>query len=696
MEFEKLSWKDKEQRKELISRSVLYLSLVFALLGFFNLMGELYPIDGMIYLLLWVILFFVHKGRIDLSRQKPIVAEVVLLPFMMLFTFYYSQMFGVVYGHYNQPLTIFGKMIHGITFYVPLHWVCYIGIYLCIYNVCKIFCKSIKISVLVASAPFLLYGFACYLTAMWRGNVFLFTDFSSLKTAANVAEGFSFPVKGAFYYFFIPQLLILLILYFLRLPNASSEKNKKQKYLHKLIRLVIAVVSMIACVVSFNIVTAKTVVQSYKLNSCYNTVIFINFLQSFDARLAKPDGYTEEVYTQMLADAGGASVEGVNVEDLPNVIVIMNESLTDFSIFPGVELSSDPMDYWHSLDALDNAETGYALSSIYGGSTSNSEFEFLTGLSVEMVSAGSNAYNSYFYENHDSIISLANELGYTTLGFHPYERSGWNREKVYPFLGFDQITFIEDIDVSDEDLCREYYSDIATYQYVIDRMNELAPNERMFAFVVTMQNHSPYYGEFEDFTSEEFFTTTIPDAQETTDMFNFFLTLVQESDEALEEFLRILEEDDEDYVVLMFGDHQPNIPVADIVETNRLSTRMDRIHGLLTIPYMIWTNSDSGLEIPEIPDIPVASTSINYLGLDVLSAAGIPYTDYYALLNQSRQALPVINSMAYYDANDNMWHENDELRRAIGLVSDDGVAETDEEIIEAYRAMQYMMYNEFG
>ncbi len=694
MKFEKECWKDKKQYQDLLFHILIYLNLLFAILGFLNLVKEKYPIDGMLYILLWIVLLLVHKGRVDLSRQKPIVAEVVLLPFMMFFTFYYSQMFGVVYGHYSQSFTILGEMVSNISNHFPLHWICYIGIYMCIYNVCKIFCKSIKISVLVASAPFLLYGFVCYLTAMWRGNMFMFADFLSLKTAANVAEGFAFPIKGAFLYFFIPQLLILFILYFLKLPAGFPEKEKK--YLYKLIRLVVATVSMIAYAVSYSIVVEKTVVQDYKMYACYNTVIFINFLQSFDARLAKPDGYTEEVYTQMLADAGGASIEGVNVEDLPNVIIIMNESLTDFSIFPGVELSSDPMDYWHSLDALDNAETGYALSSIYGGSTSNSEFEILTGLSMEMVPAASNAYNSYFYENHDSIISLANELGYTTLGFHPYERTGWNREKVYPFLGFDQITFIEDIDVSDEDLYRDYYSDIATYQYVIDRMNELAPNERMFAFVVTMQNHSPYYGEFEDFTSEEFFTTTIPDAQETTDMFNFFLTLVQESDEALEEFLRILEEDDEDYVVLMFGDHQPNILVEDIVETDRLSTRIDRIHGLLTIPYMIWTNSDSGLEIPEIPDIPVASTSINYLGLDVLSAAGIPYTDYYALLNQSRQALPVINSMAYYDAVDDMWHENDELRRAIGIVSDDGVAETDEEIIEAYRAMQYMMYNEFG
>ena len=37
------------------------------------------------------------------------------------------------------------------------------------------------------------------------------------------------------------------------------------------------------------------------------------------------------------------------------------------------------------------------------------------------------------------------EQGYNTSAFHPYYISGWNREKAYTYLGFEDLTFIEDI-----------------------------------------------------------------------------------------------------------------------------------------------------------------------------------------------------------------------------------------------------------
>ena len=36
------------------------------------------------------------------------------------------------------------------------------------------------------------------------------------------------------------------------------------------------------------------------------------------------------------------------------------------------------------------------------------------------------------------------EQGYNTSAFHPYYISGWNREKAYTYLGFEDLTFIED------------------------------------------------------------------------------------------------------------------------------------------------------------------------------------------------------------------------------------------------------------
>lgn len=37
-----------------------------------------------------------------------------------------------------------------------------------------------------------------------------------------------------------------------------------------------------------------------------------------------------------------------------------------------------------------------------------------------------------------SLASYLQSLGYETVATHPYYATGWNRDKVYPWLGFEQ------------------------------------------------------------------------------------------------------------------------------------------------------------------------------------------------------------------------------------------------------------------
>ena len=67
-------------------------------------------------------------------------------------------------------------------------------------------------------------------------------------------------------------------------------------------------------------------------------------------------------------------------EDLPNIIVMMNESFSDLSVLGDFETNEDYMPFIHSLEQGEkNTVTGMLNVSVCGGNTANTEFEFLTG-----------------------------------------------------------------------------------------------------------------------------------------------------------------------------------------------------------------------------------------------------------------------------------------------------------------------------
>ena len=60
----------------------------------------------------------------------------------------------------------------------------------------------------------------------------------------------------------------------------------------------------------------------------------------------------------------------------PTIIAIMNESMTDLGSFGTLKFEPDNMPLIHGLQKSGTAIWGTAYSSVYGGNTCNSEYEF--------------------------------------------------------------------------------------------------------------------------------------------------------------------------------------------------------------------------------------------------------------------------------------------------------------------------------
>ena len=81
----------------------------------------------------------------------------------------------------------------------------------------------------------------------------------------------------------------------------------------------------------------------------------------------------------------------------PNIILIMNESLADYSLIGKVNYNRDPLAFIHSLD--ENTIYGRDYVSIFGAGTSNSEFEAMTGNTIKFFPSGSNVYQQFMHES---------------------------------------------------------------------------------------------------------------------------------------------------------------------------------------------------------------------------------------------------------------------------------------------------------
>ena len=88
----------------------------------------------------------------------------------------------------------------------------------------------------------------------------------------------------------------------------------------------------------------------------------------------------------------------------------MNESFADLTIFEGLELEEDPTPFLHSM--TENTIKGYAYSSVFGGTTANSEYEFLTGNTTAFLPAGTVPYQMYVSSGDPTLVGQMAALGY--------------------------------------------------------------------------------------------------------------------------------------------------------------------------------------------------------------------------------------------------------------------------------------------
>ncbi len=496
----------------------------------------------------------------------------------------------------------------------------------------------------VSAVVCFLFGLANHYVLSFRGRIIFPCDLLTLDTAAVVAKSYDYtPDKQIWIALAVlgGYLLLLLLAHIVYHPKGRQRLGRKLLW-GSITGMVIYLFAFFftPLLPTIGIYTQQWRTQQNGFLLNFTTAIRYSFV-------SEPDGYDADKVAQTARSYRSQSV--TDAGDLPeNLIFIMNESFSDLTAaFPNLELSEDPLAFYHSL--TENTVKGTMISPVTGGGTANVEFEYLTGDSLAFLPSSTVAYQLYLYDGCPSLVSQAKDLGYHTIAFHPYLSSGWNRTSVYPWLGFDEVHFQED--VRDPQYIRNYVSDLSDYEQLF-RWTEENDGPTMI-FNVTMQNHSGYSQGWNNLSGDVNVTGGAKSSSITTQYFS----LMKESDQAIQALVEHYSQVEEKTMIVFFGDHQP--PLGNTFFETLYGKKLDErdpeeVQQAYETPFFIWANYD----IPERDDLRISS---NYLGVLAAEVAGLPLTGYQQLLSRLMDVLPVASTAGYVTADGQVTQEVEEL-----------------------------------
>lgn len=522
-----------------------------------------------------------------------------------------------------------------------------------------------SISMAICVSAIAIIGVGNYFVVMFRSNPIVPWDIYSFETAMSVADNYVFSVDWA-----LAEHIAMFILMLIVGVRTNIRLNKK------ILRPILTVAMCIPAYFYISYLWQDNLERNTGLNdTLFNAKymhskdgFFVSFILDIHfLQIEEPKNYSDEYALSLLNEQEVEKVE--TPEELPDIIAIMDETFSDPAVLGEFETNKDYMPFVHSIlrGEVANTISGYADVSVLGGNTANSEFEFLTGNFMAFFPNGSVPYLQYIRDGISTIVPQLEEYGYTTYGTHPYRAKGWNREFIYDLMGFDYRYFQGSFPF--EDKLRNYVSDEADFKSILEwRNNTEGP---FFMFNVTMQNHSNYGGDFDNFDPQIVakFKNTYSNKY-----LNKYLSLMYETDQDVASLLSELSQSDRKTIVVFWGDHQPNdYVVRPIYKEYGLdfdNQTYEQQQQRQKTPFFIWANYD----IQEQTNVEI---SLNYLNILLFETAGLQLDEYQTFRKNLWQGqIPMMNAVGY---------RNDDG----DLVEYDDAPEEIQNLLNEYQNIQY-------
>lgn len=544
---------------------------------------------------------------------------------------YYTSIlsFCLLQAQTENPFSLSTKML----LFNTLYWgILFVFLYLLTFK--------IRLSAAICTCTAWLIGAANTQLLYWRGDYIMPGDILSLRTALNVANHYTLHISPAM---FITGIILILHLILLHKYPFHIQKTNYPKTLRPFLSITGILILCFYTITSFHMTILYGSIAEVQYDN-KKAVAQYGYLATFIANMKAAQTVTIDPYDINTIVTTLQQYETPNASQYPTIIVIQNESFYDPRFCCNLETDKEILPNFKSLK--ENTQKGWVDTSSANGPTAISEFEFITRSANRFLPAGTNPFTMYIHNDTLSLASVLKnqELPYKTIFFHPYYQSGYDRANIYKWFGFDQTIFLENMKTEGQKTLRGLITDEQDFLDIIslyENAKEKNPDQPLFLFNVTIQNHGAYLDEMPSWADPVSITNT-----DAPDELKMAVNLMHETDRALPVLLNYFQKCNEKVIILFYGDHQPYMTDSTTQTMQQLGPydETNFKQHQYAVPYFIWAN----YTIPEKDTYATYENhtiSINYLGSVLLELAGVKLSAYDEYLLDLYEKYPVITSM---------------------------------------------------
>ena len=278
-----------------------------------------------------------------------------------------------------------------------------------------------------------------------------------------------------------------------------------------------------------------------------------------DRGMQKPDNYSEDTIAAIETNVETAAEQTTtNGTDGPNIICVLLESFCDPEEINFLETSEDPIPTFHYLE--DNFSSGYLTVPVVGAGTANTEFEVLTGMSMQYFGTGEYPYKTILKKTDcEAIASDLSKIGYSSHVVHNNGGNFYSRANAFSMMGFDTFTSKELMNITALTPNGSWSTDDILVNETMKTLDATPGSD--FTYTITVCTHGDY--PTEPVIENPAITVSGVDDAAQANQWTYYVNQLNASDRFITSLIDRLSQRDEDTVVVMFGDHLPTMGLTD-------------------------------------------------------------------------------------------------------------------------------------
>ncbi len=400
--------------------------------------------------------------------------------------------------------------------------------------------------------------------------------------------------------------VVALVILFIKMPKAKV--NYFKEGVSASIFVVVLVVSLFTFRATDILLSSHTknlanAYKQYGFNYCFLCSVF-------DLGIDEPTVYTRDDIDSITSVTEGKASQNSTIKENaealangghPNIIFLQLETFFDVNHLSNVTFSQNPIPNFSELH--NNFSSGYIGVPSIGAGTANTEFEIISGMSLDHFGMGEYPYKTVLQtEACESICYNLKNKGYTNHAIHNNTAVFYDRNLVFSNMGFDTFTSIEYMqDV--EYTSTGWAKDSVLLGSITDCLDSTKGSD--LVYTITVQSHGRYPAEYKDELPIE--VTGFSEDEDINSEFRYYINQLYEVDQFLGELLETLKSRDERTVVVMYGDHLPSFEISP-----------EDLEGgdLFRTEYVIWDNFGLEKQNCNLAAYEIGAHTMGLVGID--------------------------------------------------------------------------------